>query len=182
MRFMNESLLSHDRIYKSTFGPRRSGHQPKVLRKNWKKIREKLKKPRLTSWCSRITTFSVLSVHKNMYTTFVYTFVFFKERNGMERRVDGGVEKHNKKSFSPFSIYSEPPCMYWEILYVIRSVRKKKIIVGEKIRKESYHTNTKPERKKEEGKNHLRCEEKCNEEISRFFPSSNSFATSCVEG
>lgn len=73
-----------------------------------------------------------------------------------------------KSTIKKFSIYSEPPCMYWEILYVIRSTRKRII----SYKHEAGRRKTKKE-------NHLRCEEKCNEEISRFFLQF-PFATSCV--
>lgn len=97
-----------------------------------------------------------------MYTTFVYTF---------ELRVDG--KKHNNKrkkfSLSPDSasipnhhVCIEKYCMLYD------PVRK-----GEK--RKNHIIQTRSLRRKTGKKNHLRCEEKCNEEISRFFPSSFSF-------
>lgn len=83
--FWQQALLSHVRVlftrhFYSLLRRLSTEHRAGLSqRQNWMKIHEILKKPRWTSWCFRITTFSVL-LHKNMYTTFVYTF---------ELRVDG---------------------------------------------------------------------------------------------
>lgn len=154
---MNESRLSHDFIYKSTFGRRtNSGHQPKVLRKNWKKIREKIEETASNVlMLSHYYFFCSFCAQKYVHNFCVY--IRFFSRKGTEWNVDSteGWKSTIKKSFSPFSIYSEPPCMYWEILYVIRSVRKKerkKIIVGEGRKKKKRIISYKHEAWKEEGR------------------------------
>lgn len=116
-----------------------------------------------TSWCFtkvRITTFSVLSVHKNTQLLCIHS------SRGWKSTI---------KKFLPIQHLFKATMYVLRnivICYTIRKKRRKKGIISYKHE---------PWKKKVK-KHHLRCEEKCNEEISRFFPSLNSFATSCVEG
>lgn len=166
---MYESRLSHDFIYKSTSAERKAATNRKFkkeLKENPWEIEETASNVLMLS---HYYFFCSFCAQKYVHNFCVYIRFFQgKERSGTSTRRRGG-KSTIKKSFSPFSIYSEPPCMYWKILYVIRSVRKKKNHRRRRKKKKKRIISYKHEAWKEEGKNHLRCEEKCNEEISRFF-------------